>query len=361
MTNTTNGAVAGVFKTPATVPTVDIQPASSQSQLTRMELGTMLDLERSRFMPVMDITQALERRDLIIQATSKLMNRDVDFGKIPGCDRDVLLQPGADKLCNLFGIVIEYEVTRRVEDWSGAEHGGEPLFFYEVKGKAFRGQFLMGEGVGSCSSREGKYRWRKGERTCPVCNHETIRKSRDGGGWYCWGKIGGCGEQFPAGATSIESQQVGRKPNPDVADQVNTILKMAYKRAKVATAINATSASEFFTQDAEDFTPPEELPIDTGGAPMGTAAAAAYVAQEKIRKANGSCAPPWKTMRDMAQMFQAAREDAGETEFYAEFQRYGWNDFQDLRRALDRREPGASQKAIEIYVHLQAISRKEVA
>jgi hypothetical protein len=30
---------------------------------------------------------------------------------------------------------------------------------------------------------------------------------------------------------------------------VNTVLKMAYKRAKVATTINATSASEFFTQD----------------------------------------------------------------------------------------------------------------
>ena len=52
---------------------------------------------------------------------------------------------------------------------------------------------------------------------------------------------------------AIESQQAGRKPNPDAADVVNTVLKMAYKRAKVATTINATSASEFFTQDVEDF------------------------------------------------------------------------------------------------------------
>ena len=67
-----------------------------------------------RFMPAMDIEQAVSRRQLIVDATSKLMQVGVDYGKIPGTERETLLQPGADKLCNLFGIVLEYEIIRRV-------------------------------------------------------------------------------------------------------------------------------------------------------------------------------------------------------------------------------------------------------
>ena len=40
--------------------------------------------------------------------------------------------------------------------------------------------------------------------------------------------------------------------NQEVADLINTIQKMAQKRALVAATLIATSASEFFTQDVED-------------------------------------------------------------------------------------------------------------
>jgi hypothetical protein len=46
---------------------------------------------------------------------------------------------------------------------------------------------------------------------------------------------------------------VVRVPNPDIADQVNTIMQMAQKRALVAATRIAVNASEFFTQDLEDF------------------------------------------------------------------------------------------------------------
>ena len=42
-------------------------------------------------------------------------------------------------------------------------------------------------------------------------------------------------------------------PNPDICDQVNTIQKMATKRAMIAAVLIAVNASEFFTQDVEDF------------------------------------------------------------------------------------------------------------
>ena len=43
-------------------------------------------------------------------------------------------------------------------------------------------------------------------------------------------------------------------PNSDPAEQVNTILKMADKRALVAATLIATGLSEYFTQDIEDYT-----------------------------------------------------------------------------------------------------------
>jgi hypothetical protein len=226
--------------------------------------------ELQRFLPVMAMTQALERRNVIVEATQKLMRDGVDYGKIPGAgDRPCLLQPGADKLCNLFGLVIRYEFIEKIEDWSGAAHDGEPFFFYEIRALAYRGDFVMGEGVGVCHSFESKYRWRKSERVCPKCGAQAIIKSKAewGGGWNCWGKKGGCNAKFAPGDKTIESQDVGRVANPDIHDQVNTILKMAYKRAKVSATINATSASEFFTQDVEDGQQNEpEPPQRTNGA-----------------------------------------------------------------------------------------------
>src|ERR1035437_3986333 len=155
--------------------------AKASQELT---VAAQQDMERARFMPIMDIQQAVMRRQMIVDATQKLMKQGVDYGKIPGTERDVLLQPGADKPCNLFGLVVEYETDEAIEDWRGAEHGGEPFFYYKIRGRAYRGDFLMGEGVGSCNSWESKYRWRNAERICPSCGKPNIRKSREGG-WFC--------------------------------------------------------------------------------------------------------------------------------------------------------------------------------
>jgi hypothetical protein len=144
----------------------------------------------------------------------------------------------------------------------------------------------MGEGSGSCNSWESKYRYRKSERVCPQCGKDTIIKGKQeyGGGWICFTRKGGCNAKFKAGDQSIEGQQTGRIANPDIFDLVNTVLKMANKRAKIAATLNATSAHEFFTQDMEDITQihAEAAEIDTGGHPVGTQAAANYVAQQKL-------------------------------------------------------------------------------
>jgi hypothetical protein len=217
-------------------------------------------LERTRFLPVMSLKDAETRRDMLVQLIRKQMKPEVDYGKIPGTTKDVLLQPGADKLLNFLGLHTDFTIEK-IEDWTGEQHGGEPFFYYIVKCRLYRGEHLMGEGAGSCNSWESKYRYRYAEKVCPHCGRETIIKGKQeyGGGWLCFRKKGGCGATFSDGDQSIEEQPVGRVMNPEIYNQVNTVFKMAQKRAKIAATLNATSAHEFFTQDLED-EPPAEGP-----------------------------------------------------------------------------------------------------
>ncbi len=237
--------------------------------------------EVQRFMPIMSMATAMDRRDIIVNAVSKLMKAGHDYGTVPGVTKNVLLLPGAQKLDNLFGLVPRFDIVSQTEDWTGEHHGNEPFFKYIVKCQLWRGDFLMGEAIGSCSSWEVKYRWRKGERKCPKCGNAAIIKGKEqyGGGWLCFAKKGGCGAKFLTGDPAIEGQEVGRKLNDEICDQVNTILKMAEKRAHLSATTNATSASEFFTVDLE---PGGTDSSEETGA--GSKEAAQAVAADKIRR-----------------------------------------------------------------------------
>lgn len=120
-------------------------------------------------------------------------------------------------------------------------------------------------GVGICTTRESKYAYRKGERTCPNCGEPRINKSKfppknapqgTTPGWYCYARIGGCGAEFEANDSRITEQVVGRVDNPDLADLYNTVYKMAVKRAKVHATNDLPCVSEIFrpalADDLED-------------------------------------------------------------------------------------------------------------
>lgn len=210
--------------------------------------------ERSRFAPIMDVAFAMQRRETIKGAFTKLMEEGQDFGKVPGTgSKPTLLQPGAQKLDNLFGLVPRFpmELMRIEEDWTGERHGGEPFFRYMVVCQLMRGEFVMGEAIGECNSWESKYRYRTAERKCPTCGAASIIKTKKGT-WWCAKFKGGCNAGFGITDARITGQETGRKTNPEIFDQINTLLKMAQKRSHVGATINATSASEFFTQDLED-------------------------------------------------------------------------------------------------------------
>ena len=201
--------------------------------------------------PVMDLESARQRLQQFQQFIKEYLVEGEDYGTIPGTQKRTLLKPGADKLCELYGLADDYQVVQRNEDF---EKG---LFDYEIKCiiTSKRGGFLVSTGLGSCNSYEKKYRWRDSKRKCPNCGKETIIKGKDeyGGGWLCWTKNGGCGAKFTDGDPAIEAQTVGKVQNEDVADLKNVILKMAKKRAKIDATLSATRSSGVFTQDVEDW------------------------------------------------------------------------------------------------------------
>lgn len=182
-----------------------------------------------------------------------LMQEGTDFGKIPGTDKPTLLQPGAQLACTYFGFNPTFEVLpASVEDW---ERG---FFALTVRCRLMRQDgSAVADGIGSCNSKEDRYRWRDAQPVCPECGANAIRRSKQewGGGFYCNQKSGGCNARFRGdseAAAQIAKQPAGRIENPEPWSLHNTILKMAEKRAMVAATLNATGASRIFTQDVED-------------------------------------------------------------------------------------------------------------
>lgn len=181
----------------------------------------------------------------------------VDAGKIPGCgDKETLFLPGAQKAVMYFGCYPTYKIRQTDLGNGHVEYRVRCMLI----SRALREQ--VGEGVGSCSSMESKYRYRKGERVCPACKKPSIIKTlkgRNPGGYWCVPDKGGCGANFNPGDRSVEGQETGKVENPDIADLYNTVLKMGKKRAFVDAAMTLACLSELFTQDIEDTYAPDSV------------------------------------------------------------------------------------------------------
>ena len=158
---------------------------------------------------------------------------DHDFGIIPGTQKPTLLKPGAEKLVKLLELADCYVIESSIEDWD------RPLFTYTIKCQLKRTDGLIAaEGLGQCSTMEDRYRWRwVFESDIPVDLDKASLKKRTG-----TGKNGRPYTQY-------------RTPNDDIYTQINTVLKMAKKRALVDAALSVGRLSDLFTQDMEDIRP----------------------------------------------------------------------------------------------------------
>jgi hypothetical protein len=297
------------------------------------------------------------------------MVKDQDFGEIPGTHKPTLLKPGAEKLCNFFGLEPEFTPIVEEVDWTGSEHSGEVFCYARYRCRLLREGRVVGAGEGSCNSWEAKYRYRwVAEEQVPehldrtqllrrevrrtLCEFDFAIERAETTGAYGkpaehWHRFR---EAIRAGtARSVEKptrrgnavaweidldSSLYRIPNPDVADVVNTIQKMAQKRALVAATLIATSASEFFTQDVED-ADPFGRNIDTGVHQLGTPAK--LPPQPAVRAEPGDAVKPWKNFGEMRRLFEQLREQVGETRYLAEMELAGVQNpgqFQSASKAL---------------------------
>ena len=152
----------------------------------------------------------------------KTLKKKHDFGEVPGTSKPTLLKPGGEKICMLFGLNPEYEFLKTIEDYD------KEFFSYNIRCTLFRNGQPVAQGVGSCNSKEKKYRY---------INVDKIPEN------YV-----GQSEEF----TDKYGRVKYKINNPDICSLVNTILKMAKKRAFIDAVLQVASLSEVFTQDIED-------------------------------------------------------------------------------------------------------------
>jgi hypothetical protein len=253
---------------------------------------SLMPIEHESFMPALSVRQAVERFNHVVEFVRTVMREGVDYGVIPGTVKPTLLKPGAEKLCTLFGLTSRFEIIRSAEDWTGADHNGEPFFFYLYRCRLHRGDMIIAEGDGSANSWEQKYRYREAHRKCPQCGVAAIIRGKQeyGGGWICFRKRGGCGAKFDIEDPLITDQPAGRVLNENIADQVNTIQKIAQKRSLIAATLLAVNGSEFFTQDGEEFIINKtEIVDDVKPAPVASFT-------ERVNREEWLCAPAQKQM-----------------------------------------------------------------
>jgi len=226
-------------------------------------------IEQTWLAPITTVANMVSTYNQMADFVREVLRENVDFGVVPGTDKPTLLKPGAEKLNRFFGLRPSFDEVDRIEDWSGKEHDGEPFFYYRYRCNLWRGELKMADAEGSANSWEKKHRYRQAERVCPSCGKPAIKRSKypprgnseAEPGWYCYAKIGGCGSEYPVSDQRITSQQLGSVRNPDICDAVNTLQKMAQKRAFVAATLIACNGSEYFTQDVED--------LSFGSSPVG--------------------------------------------------------------------------------------------
>jgi len=197
----------------------------------------------------------------------EVMVLDQDYGRIPGTPKNTLYKPGAEKLLEVYGYTALIRTVSCVERWDKSD----PFFHYQMACDVYskRTGNLISSHMGSCNSLEARYRWRDKQRDCPACHAEAIIKGKPefGGGWLCYAKKGGCGAKFKIDDPQIADQDVGKVENDDPYTLVNTILKMAAKRAMVAAALAVTRSSDLFVP--EDDTEDDEGGNQRGGQRQG--------------------------------------------------------------------------------------------
>lgn len=179
---------------------------------------------------------AAVQNNLLVQFVRGQMVESRDYGVIPGTSEKALFKAGAERLANFFNYSTSVESAERLVDYE------KELFAFTYKA-VVRDRFgrPIAECEGHCNSREKKYRYRWVPEKFANDDQKAKMVARKESSKY-------------KGTFDIQV------PNHEIYDQVNTIMKMAQKRALVGAVILACNASNFFRN--ADAQPELDLPDD---------------------------------------------------------------------------------------------------
>jgi len=242
-----------------------------------------------RYMPTLTVKQFTER-EAMLKELKEMLVEGTDYGTIPGTPKPTLYQAGAQKICAFFGYAPIYVFDVVIEDWDGSQHAGEPLFYYRMVCTLTKDGKPVGSGPGSCNSWESKYRFRwvtedqipdrwSGDGVAPLPTRDgtisepkfAVDKAETTGPYgkpaEYWQRFRDAiaageaktGSRQKKGGGEMATWEIGGKvyriPNEGFPDIINTVQKIAAKRAYVGACLSATGASQYFTQDLDDMAP----------------------------------------------------------------------------------------------------------
>ena len=212
------------------------------------EAGGRGERMTTQLVKIEDIESEFQWIDRFQEEVHKRLIPDVDYGQRQGMRTKTLLKPGAEKITKLMRLADTYEIIAQREDWP--HEADTPFFRYLVRCtlKRMEDGMLITQGMGECNTMEAAYRWRwLWERELP----EGFDK--DG-----------------AVTRTVNNGTQYRIDNDDTASLVNTVLKMAEKRALVDATLHAGRLSNLFTQDLEDMTTVVTVEATVAPAAQGT-------------------------------------------------------------------------------------------
>lgn len=199
----------------------------------------------------LSVEQLVGQVNLIQKVMQAVMKDGEHYGLIPGCGKKPsLLQPGAQKLLVTFRLAPEYQITEKPAD------NGHREYIVQCTLKTIGSGSFVGQGAGSASTMEGKWRFRVApkkltDRPVPKA-YWDLRQSDPKAAQEALGGKGFSTQKDENGSWMISEGTSEKVEHDNPADYYNTVLKMACKRALVAATLTATAASDIFTQDVEE-------------------------------------------------------------------------------------------------------------
>jgi len=216
----------------------DVVTLEPEEAMDRRAAGAALAVREAvggLLQPVARVAEVIEAQEAVRELVARALKSGRDYMRIPGTEKDTLLQPGAERMFAAFGCQAEFTVVEREVDHD------RPVKYVKRSWEwhpTERGKKIWSEEPGESV---GLYRY--------VVRCDLVHRAT---GVIVGTGIGSC--------STMESKYIDRP-----RDLENTVLKMAKKRAMVDAVLTTFGLHDQFTQDVEDL--PEDVVAsrDTAG------------------------------------------------------------------------------------------------